>query len=32
MVEKYDREAANKLSDEEVETLVDLLRRMVGDA
>ena len=32
MVEKYDRQAANKLTDEEVVTLVDLLRRMVGDS
>jgi DNA-binding MarR family transcriptional regulator len=31
MVEKYDRQAAHRLSDEEVVTLVDLLRRMVGD-
>ena len=32
VVEQYDRQAASKLSDEEVETLVDLLRRMVGDS
>ena len=31
MVEKYDRQAAHRLTDDEVVTLVDLLRRMVGD-
>ena len=32
IVEKYDRQAAGRLTDKEVETLVDLLRRMVGDS
>ena len=32
VVEQYDRQAAKALTDKEVETLVDLLRRLVGEA